>query len=395
MCIPLSFFGYGVKRNMKKMKRFALLSLGLVATVLALFTLASQDVQASSPIGSWKTTTSMYEARSFHTATLLRNGSVLVAGGWDGSTYLATAELYHPKSGTWTQTGSMHVARIGFTATLLKNGKVLVVGGIGNGGFNDTLASAELYDPVSGTWTLISSMHIARSNFTATLLKNGKVLVAGGNSSYATPTASAELYDPAKGSWSLTGNMSQSRAEQTATRLNNGLVLIAGGVTGNSLVGIASAEIYNPHTGTWNLTKSMNFARREFTATLLKNGQVLVAGGGDFNNMCCVAVAELYNPHTGTWSNTGTMIDPRSFHTATLLLDGRVLVEGGQDVNSMGHYGANTAELYSPATGQWTATPNLSMYRFGQSETLLQNGEVLVAGGGDFTPTPSAELFKR
>src|SRR5437764_13234998 len=122
---------------------------------------------------------------------------------------------------------------------------------------------------------------------------------------------------------------------------------------------------------------------------MLSDDKVLVAGGGD---VCCIAVTELYNPKTGTWSDTGTMTDPRAFHTATLLKNGKVLVVGGQDVNSMGHYGSNTAEIYNLPTGKWTATPNMNYYRLGQTETLLSNGQMLVAGGGDSAPSTSAEL---
>ncbi len=379
---------------MTKIKHLAMLTIVLVVTMLTLQ--FSQGVQAaqSSLTGKWKITGSMHDARNYHTATLLKNGKVLVAGGWNGGPYIATAELYNPKTGRWTLTGSMHVARASFTATLLKNGKVLVAGGIGNGGFSDMLASAELYDPGTGTWTLTGSMHDPRELHTATLLRNGKVLVTGGDTSYLTPTASAEIYDPATGTWSLTGSMSEPREEHTATLLRSCKVLVAGGATSNSLGGIATAEVYNPRTGVWSPTQSMHFGRRAHTATLLSNGKVLVAGGGDVNNVCCVAVAELYNPKTGTWSETGTMTDPRSFHSAALLKNGEVLVAGGQSLSTSNHYGSNTAELYNPRTGKWTATPNMHYYRFGQTETLLCDGKVLVAGGGDLTPSTTAELFR-
>jgi len=121
-------------------------------------------------------TGSLATARYFHTATLLPNGKVLVAGGAIGYTPLASAELYDPATGTWTATESLHTARFFHTATLLPNGKVLVAGGAGNG----YLASAELYDPATETWTATGSLHTARDLHTATLLPNGKVLVAGG-----------------------------------------------------------------------------------------------------------------------------------------------------------------------------------------------------------------------
>lgn len=136
----------------------------------------------------------------------------------------------------------------------------------------------------------------------------------------------------------------------------------------------------------------MHAGRRMQTATLLRNGEVLVAGGGDANNMCCVATAEVYNPRTRTWRETGTMIVPRAGHGALLLNNGGVLVVGGQTLTG-GHYGSNTAEVYNPRNGTWTATTPMAFYRYGQAETLLRGGKVLITGGGDLTPTATAELF--
>jgi hypothetical protein len=173
---------------------------------------------------------SLSTARYGHTSTLLSNGKVLVAGGSNGS-YLASAELYDPTSGTWAATGSLNTARQMHTATLLSNGKVLVAGGF-NGG---TLASAELYDPASGTWAATGSLNTARWIHTATLLSNGKVLVAGGIDNVGNPFASAELYDPASGTWTATGSLNTGRYDHTATLLPNGKVLVAGDLTAISI----------------------------------------------------------------------------------------------------------------------------------------------------------------
>ena len=173
---------------------------------------------------SWVPTGSFVMARSRHTATLLPNGKVLVAGGNNGPA-LSGAELYDPATGTWTATGSMGTARSRHTATLLPNGKVLVAGGFNE--LDGFLSSAELYDPASGTWTATGNLGTGRGFHTATLLPNGKVLVAGGNNGAV--LSSAELYDPASGTWTATGSLGTARDLHTATLLPKGKVLVAGG----------------------------------------------------------------------------------------------------------------------------------------------------------------------
>jgi hypothetical protein len=169
---------------------------------------------------------------------LLPNGKVLVAGGWNTiNGYLTSAELYDPASGNWSTTGGLNTARAGHTATLLPNGKVLVAAGVA-----PYLSSAELYDPASGSWSTTGSLSTARSGHTATLLSNGEVLVAGGYYN-GTPLSSTELYDPASGSWSATGSLNTARDDHTATLLPNDKVLIAGGA--NNSGASASAEFYD------------------------------------------------------------------------------------------------------------------------------------------------------
>jgi hypothetical protein len=343
--------------------------------------------------GSFVLTGSMNSARTAQaTATLLNNGKVLVAGGWTATfTPTASAELYDPTTGTFTATGSMTTSRSNHTATLLQNGKVLIAGGADS----TVLSSAELYDPTTGTFTLTGSMSDGHSQGAAALLSNGMVLVAGGYDSNS-EVATTELYDPSTGTFSPTGSMNNTLSGFTATLLNNGKVLIAGGFIEN-VGATASAELYDPTAGTFTATGSLNNSRDLQTATVLKNGTVLIAGGEGGSADTILASAELYDPSAGTFTVTGSLSAARVAHTASLLNDGTVLIAGGlgTPINSTDNPLA-TAELYDPTTGKFASTGILNVARAFQTATLLNNGTVLMAGGGagaNDTPLASAELY--
>ena len=200
----------------------------------------------------------MVTPRNVHTATLLPDGKVLVAGGvsaYDGKTYLASAEVYDPATGIWTATGKMIETRGYFTATRLTDGRVLVAGGHGRDGSGIVLTGAELFDPTRGSWTAAGAMITARYGHAATLLADSSVLVAGGEDGNGY-LASAELYDPEKGTWTATASMFEARTGQTATLLRDGTVLLAGGVALRldadqrlqPLV-LPMAELYDPGSG--------------------------------------------------------------------------------------------------------------------------------------------------
>jgi hypothetical protein len=346
-------------------------------------------VAMARPAAAFVQTGRMTVARDGHTATLLLDGRVLIAGG--GS---ASAELYEPTGQTFTATGSMKLAQGARSATLLANsklpnyGKVLIAGG------DDVVA--ELYDPKAGTFTATGSTGAQHLGQTATLLQNGHVLIAGGE------TAKAELFNPSTGAFTATGSMTISRTGHTATLLPDGHVLIAGGVQdfGPGTVpiplgpGVASAELYDPVSGTFTSTGSMSEGRSGHTATLLVDGTVLVTGTDN--------TAELFSPGTGTFSVVGEVLTPGSGTTATLRNDGTVLVAGGR---SRGSY--NTAELFAPESGGFVPTGSLITPRDGHTATLLLDGSVLITGGTDHerwcgrggchgtdTVLSTAELFK-
>ncbi len=350
--------------------------------------------------GSFVNTGTPGTARDCHTATLLQNGMVLIAGGRNGNSPLSSAELFDPATGNFTATGSLATPRCDHSATLLQNGKVLIAGGynFGNNNSLPTLSSAELYDPAAGTFSATGSLLTSRTGHSATLLASGKVLVAGGANSadgYAYGTlASAELYDPIAGTFSATGSLNTARTAP-ATLLSNGQVLVAGGSSIGSGVPIGSAEIYDPTAGTFALTGSLVTARFGNSSSLLPDGKVLIAGGQDANNV--VLSAELYDPSAGTFSDTGSLNLGRSGHTGTLLTSGQVLLVGG-GASSVAQQLSNSSELYDPPSGVFILNAPTNSTRTFLSATLLSNGRVLITGQETsaitVTPPVPAELYK-
>jgi WD40 repeat protein len=293
--------------------------------------------------GEWTATGNVSAPFVVATATLLPNGKVLVVGGG-----ASVVQLYDPATESWSVTGNLHQARRFHTATLLPNGNVLVAGGSTNA--SASIGSAEIYDPATGMWTVTGNLGTKRSGHTATLLPDGTVLIAGGSFFEPPPTsddgplASCELYDPATGSWDTTGSLHSPRDSHTATLLPNGKVLVACGYDVNPL---GSAELYDPATGFWEITGNLTAERPNDTATLLPSGKVLVTGGSAFSSQTTHfgAIAELYDPATGTWSLGTEMRRARAFHTATLLPNGHVLVAGGEVGPPL-----SSAEIYDPAS---------------------------------------------
>lgn len=273
----------------------------------------------------------MSVARTGHTATLLSNGKVLIAGGYNGG-YLSSAELYDPAANSFIPVKAMNAARSGHVATLLPNGKVLLVGGVGVGW--TFLSSAEIYDPATNAFTATGDLLAARESHTATPLGNGKVLIAGGHRGRrpsVTIYSSTEIYDPATGRFTAGPDMTRIRHKHEAVLLADGRVLIAGGADerdGNGAY--ANAEIYDPVAGSFRATGNMNSARYKLqgTGVLLSNGKVLVAGGANR--------AEVFDPAASTFSYAaGDMETPRLFATATRLRNDQVLIIGGYHSNSI------------------------------------------------------------
>ncbi|HUP68874.1 MAG TPA: kelch repeat-containing protein [Acidimicrobiales bacterium] len=334
--------------------------------------LAKTDATASVELyedGSWREGPAMVAARQEHVATLLDPslchpappaqppdgypcGSVLVVGGEEelaGEARLSTAELYDPEAGTW------------------KSCPVL--------GADATCPGVLLQRRIGGHTATLLDGPACRS--AAPPPRCGKVLVVGGSLS----PGSAELYDPRTGTWAAAASLEtgQEASSHTATLLPDGRVLLAGGGTGSYH---RYSHVYDPVGDQWATTKQLNLGRVYHTATLLSDGRVLVAGGSGRS-------AEVFDPDADAWSVTGSMGTVRAFHSAAVVA-GHVLVTGGKDGG--GEF-LDSAEVYEPATGAWTATAGLGdgQAREGHTAISLPGSEVLVVGGR--TPTGNGSIL--
>ncbi len=331
--------------------------------------------------------TGSFNAAGHHAATLLPSGLVLMTSGVasDNKRY---AETYNPETGAFTLKAELLQTRVQHTATLLPSGKVLLTGGDETGYTDKTQSTTELYDPSQNTFTQGPLLSTIRFKHSATLLPNGKVLIAGGQHGMVQGFgyhASAELYDPTANTLTAVGSMTTPRAHHTATLLPNGKVLLAAGV--NSDGATNTAELFDPETNTFSPAGSLNLARTGHTATLLPSEKVLVLG-----DVFESKSAELYDPNTNQFSSAGSSLIKRVYHRAVLLTNGKVLIAGGY--YSPDYSYPAQCELYDPTSGTFTATASLATGRSDFSLTLLPDGRALVAGGSNGESLQSCELYE-
>ena len=366
--------------------------------------------------GNFAQTGSLETGRAWHTATLLEDGRVLVAGGSTGGDLkdlsvrpeiLAGAELFDPASGSFSAVGSLVVPRYEHTATLLPDGTVLVVGGRTTAAGDPPLASAERFDPRTGTSAATGSLMMGRARHQAVALADGRVLIVGGGEHVDPSTlreAFGELYDPVDGSFSLAGGLPTSLAVHSATALADGRVLVVGTAMGDMAAGsgpaltsgvvlaatpqqVSVAFLFDPSTGRFARTGTPILPPGEpghllagHAAARLDDGRVLLAGAEGTD-----VTPQLFDPATGEFTGTGRMIAQRSGHTATLLPDGRVLIAGGDGGSGALDY----SELYDPAAGTFSRTGPLLVARAaGHTATRLDDDSILVVGGLDALDGP-------
>ena len=329
-------------------------------------------------------------------AAPLADGNAIVGAGSSAfpsaSPEEASFDLFDASTNTFSPTGALHIARMKAAAVVLPDGAPLILGGLddqGNNGGNSE-PSGEIYNPAAGTFTVTGGLNALRIAYASAMLPDGRVLIAGGGNETAA-LDTAEVFDPKTGHFIPTANnLAVQCAPCNGVTLNDGKVLVADGSSG------VAADLFDPKTMSFSPTSGpMVASRPTATANLLGDGTVLIAGGLDESDNA-LDTAELYSPTTETFTAAkGTMTSPRANHTATLLANGEVLLAGGSTASDTS--GAlDTAEIYDPKTGMFTATPNLmTSARDGATANLLDNGQVLITGGAiaDGDSVATAELF--
>jgi hypothetical protein len=296
-----------------------------------------------------------------------------------------TTRTYAPKTGSIASTSAPRAARFSHTATLLSDGRVLIAGGMERNGY--WLDSAEIYNPETGHFSPTRSMLSRRAGAMAVRLPSGKVLIAGGTDGSGSSLRTTEIYDPAGNVFTPGPNMLSPRSHGVAILLKDGRVLIAGGCAQGDDQRLASAEIYDPAAQTFSWTGSMHVPRGAFNAVALADGRVLVTGGmssGQLPDPTIEASAETYDPATGRFTLTAPMSVPRYKHGMALLKDGRALIIGGQNGGAFGQRLSST-EFFDPETSSFSRGPEMKYPRFKliQGVAVLGDGHVLVAGGAD------------
>lgn len=327
-----------------------------------------------------QTTGSLATPRAGHLAVLLPNKKVLVAG------ITSTAEVYNPATGVWADATPQGDPFVADSCTLLDNGNVLVIGGTDP---NSHTSMAKLYHPQTNSWTSTASLTSAYRTSSATLLKDGRVLVAGGSDNETnSATTASEIYNPASGTWSPSNPLLTPRKSPVTRLLPNGEVLALGGDAAD----IPTAEVFNPADGSWTVTGSLTKPRFGFATVSLKNGSVLVTGGfQDTNSTPILSSSEIYDPASGIWKRVDSMNTLRCLHQATALPDGSVLITGGwgyRNPSAQGDFdhGIRRSERYKAVAGKWSEIAPMSNRRQGHTATRLANGNILVTGGSGDIP---------
>ncbi|MBW2253238.1 MAG: hypothetical protein JRI25_01415 [Deltaproteobacteria bacterium] len=329
---------------------------------------------------AWTTVAPLQQGRIEHSATRMRDGRILIAGGefqnGSGWAVLDTVEVFAPTARSWSAAAPMNDARSGHTATLLASGKVMMVGGQGGTAVNKVpLASVEVYTPHSNRWTHIAPLHQARFGHTATELVDGRVLVVGGVGPEG--LAGTEIFDSRTGRWTPAAPLREQRRGHIAVTLPDQRVLVAGGLGEEGV--LDSVEMYDPGSNKWIEAPDMIAGRDGHDAVVLEDGSVLVVGGYQLLGFSEVELgsSEVYSPFRNEWRPAGDLASARRGHTLITLDSGQVLAVGGAFLM----HTVGIPEVYTPTGRDWKSLAPVPEKLYGATTTLASPGQVLVVGG--------------
>jgi hypothetical protein len=353
-------------------------------------------------------------AQTNHLAAALPGGRALVMGGNTSLSVLVPdstiSQVFDPATERFSRGPELRLsaqAQLDTSIAPLANGGFLLVGTGINGtvGAFQTVAT-QVFDAVEQTFTRVGNA-VTRDTFdrTVTPLADGGVLLTGGQGQTIAPVSSADRFDANTGQWRAAGQMVHGRKGHTATLLHDGRVLIAGGLTCCQVPNpspdffTGSAEIYDPASGELTETGSMAAARASHAAALLPDGRVLISGGSGSDSDPAPLSTEIYDPRTGLFTSAGNLSAARDSHSAVTLTDGRVLVIGGEVPPTLAgrvDVGVPSTELFDPVANRWGPGPALNPAFSAATVTLLGSGKVLVFGGQDVGgfPQSAAALFE-
>lgn len=361
-------------------------NLYMLATIIVVLMFSVSGCVMADNKGKFMQVGNLNIPRSGQTATLLKDGDVLIVGRSE------TAEIYVPKDKKFYKSGDLNIARGSHTATLLNDGRVLITGGYiqkysDRYKANVTIETktSEIYNPSSKEFTLIGNLNFSRAgDRSAILLNDGRVLIAD------MFHKEVEIYNPKDDKFKIIGTFVGAINPEKAVMLNNGKVLFIGGYVKDQT---ASAQIFDPTTNSFKYTGQLKHMRGDFTATLLKDGNLLIIGGE--KNYTEIPTAELYDVKTGNFQEVGRLNEPRKRHQSILLPDGKVLVTGGETGHSEIQKYLKSVEIYDPTTKTFSRISNMHHPRSGHTMTELLNNQILIIGGNSFDKSSSktAELF--
>jgi N-acetylneuraminic acid mutarotase len=352
----------------------------------------------------WLDAGNLREARNATNVVVLGTGEVLVVGSdyltsWQSACGAATngsdsVEIGDPESGTWERTAGLTSPREDPAVVGLADGRALMTGGARGENFEPAaFSSTYVFDPTTRLWSRSGLMNTARSGPAATLLLDGRVLVAGGiylEGSQLQVLDSSELWDPRSEAWSRTGRLAEARDGASAVTLGDGRVLLVGGVDDGVPAKGASTEVYDPDSGRWDPAGSLTVARRGFVLVALADGGALVAGGQALDGFAPLSSVERFDPVTNDWSPAQDLPVPVAGAAGIRLANGGVLLAGGQvherevidqDAGTFVSGLTRDSVLFDPAIGEWSMTTPLPSPRAGASAVLLTDGSVVLAGG--------------